>query len=275
MPFQQWQSKDERGSDTPPSDETPPEGETSDDKGEQKTGDEDNSAKDEANSASQAALQDAISQINQLKDELNKVKSDAKDIKSKYSDIDPEAAREALTKQKEAERKKLEDRGEYEKVLEQVRAQYDKELSDVKSQLEETTSTATQRTADLERQVRELTVGNAFATSEYIRENTVLTNRKAQVLYNDHFDVEDGKVVPYDKPKGAPDRVKLVDKSGSPMSFEAAIETIIKSDEEFDSIAKAKMTPGTKSTTEDAKSTPPAKTISSVDRISQGLKQFN
>lgn len=157
-----------------------------------------------------------------------------------FDGLDPAELRKLLADKADAERKEAEKRGEYDRIIAQVRdeaAKREKALSDehgqTKSQLE-----AAQKRID------ELTVGYSFTNSKFLTDETVLSGDKARKLYGDHFEIEDGIVVAYDKPRGSSERTPLVDGNGTRLQFEAAIEKIVKGDSDFERIAKSKMRPG-------------------------------
>lgn len=96
----------------------------------------------------------------------------------------------------------------------------------------------------MQAQIVELTVGHSFDNSGFIRDEMVLTPRKARVVYGDHFDVEDGRLVGYDKPRGTGERTKLVDGKGEPLGFEEAMRKIVEIDPDRDNLLKSKLKQG-------------------------------
>ena len=69
-----------------------------------------------------------------------------------------------------------------------------------------------------------------------------------QKIYGEHFEVgEDGKMVAYDKPSGAKERTKIVDRDGNPASFDVALQRIIDSDPDKDTIIRSKVREGSDS----------------------------
>lgn len=79
--------------------------------------------------------------------------------------------------------------------------------------------------------IKELTIGQAFGSSSFIGE-TVFTPAKARKLYGDHFDIEEGQIIPFDAFRGAPDRSPLTDGMGEPISLDAALRRLVTSDPE-------------------------------------------
>ncbi len=97
----------------------------------------------------------------------------------------------------------------------------------------------------LNSRINGMTVSTNFAASRFIAEETLLSAAKAQKLFGDHFEIEDGRMVPYDAPRGAAKRSPLVDARGEPLAFDEAIKRIVESDADRDIILKAKSKPGT------------------------------
>lgn len=158
----------------------------------------------------------------------------------KFKGIDPVKVRELLAAKEAEETKALEARGEYDRLVKQMAERH-------KADLEAATAagaTALKDVALLQAQIAELTVGNAFASSTFVKDETILTPSKARVLYGQHFEFKDGKVVGYDKPAGASDRTLLVDASGSPLAFEAALAAVVDADPERDHVRRSKAKPG-------------------------------
>lgn len=199
------------------------------------------------------------------------------EIKAKYSDIDVEAYKQMIADKKaasdaaeKAEQEKLLAAGEFEKVKEQIIAAHneslaskDKEIEDLKAELSAAKGT-----------VNELTVGAGFSSSSFIAEETIFTAAKARILYGDHFDVENGKVVGYDKPRGSEGRAPLVGADGEPVNFDAAMKRIIESDPEKDALLRAKMAPGAQSQPGDGKGVKEQKPQTTRDKLKSGVSDL-
>lgn len=178
---------------------------------------------------------------------LKAAKKAAEEKAAKYEGIDPEKARAALAAAQEAEaakaendRKELERKGEYDRIVAQMREQNEaavKTVADAKAASDAALARALG-------QIDDLTIGSSFANSKFIGENLVLTPTKTKQLFGAHFEFADGKLVGYDKPKGADKRTPLVDAAGTPLDFEAALEKIVKGDTDFETFAKVKQKPG-------------------------------
>ena len=215
----------------------------------------------------------------QLLKEVMTKKAALKQMEEKFKDIDPELyrvmlqERQQLQEQTQAEadrqeQERLKAEGKFDELLqaqarqadsrvEQVKAQYQKELSEATAELEGLK-------AQLEGQqtlINSLTIDSAFANSQFIREELLpaFNPAKTKKLYGEHFDVVEGKVVAFDKPRGATDRAQLVNKDGNPLAFEEAISRLVESDPDADAMkrSKHKEGAGSFSTSQTAAQKPP------------------
>lgn len=133
-------------------------------------------------------------------------------------------------------------------------------------------TTAAQALAAAQSTIENLTVGASFAGSEFIAKELVLTPSKTRLAYGTHFDVVDGVVVAYDKPRGSEGRSKIVDASGNSVGFEDALKKIVDLDPEKDHLIRAKGVPGAQSKTTDGKATTAeTKGLTGIARIQAGL----
>lgn len=198
---------------------------------------------------------------------------------AQYGNIDPAKARQlaesataAEKARQAAEQEDLERRGEFDAVKKQMFEAHQTELQserDHRNQVE-------QENVALRSKLLEMTVGTAFGGSNFLREKALMTPAKARVIYGAHFEVsEDGSVVGYDKPAGAKERAVLVDGTGKPLHFEAAIERILRADPEADALlrSEAKQGAGSQSKATAKVSTPVVK--STMDKLTAGLGKFN
>lgn len=179
--------------------------------------------------------------------EKKRLLREAQDKLKAFEGIDPAAVKQLLADQKAAkdreeaaERERLEKAGEFDRLKQMMADQHKVE----KEALETRATEAEQRLQESQRRIEDLTVGQDFGLSNYIRESLVLTPAKTRRLYGDHFEQVDGKTVGYDKPKGDPKRTMLVDSSGTPLSFDAALAKIVDGDPDKRTVLKATVTPG-------------------------------
>lgn len=209
-----------------------------------------------------AALKRAQQESQELKDKL-----------AQFDGVDLDAVKKLLDQQKDEETKKLEAKGEWDRLRQQMLAEHTKDVEKKQAEAE----AARKEAATLRATIAELTIGSAFTSSEFIRDDLTLTPAKTRVIYGNHFDFSEGKVVAFDKPTGAAERTMLVDGQGEPLSFESALKKIIEADPEKDQLIRAKAKPGAGSRTTTPKGEAPSKTqdMSSRDKIAAGLKDLN
>lgn len=206
--------------------------------------------------------------INELAGQLSQVNEKLK----AFEGIDPAKVRELLKQQADLEEKKLAAEGNWQKLKDQMNEAHTQALKAKDDEIANVVNT----TKTLQAQISDLTVGNAFATSNFIREELTLTPGKARVVYGSHFEFKDGVVTAYDKPASVKDRAMLVDGKGEPLGFEDALKKIIESDPEKDAIKKAKVKQGAGSNNGNPSGKPQGEPapMSSRDKISQGLKKI-
>lgn len=223
-------------------------------KTDQETADKAALAAAELDKASAEDLRRLVAELSREKENLlgevmkKKTKlSDNERTLKEYGDISPAKARELLEIERKAEASRIdaeraaaEKAGDFERVKEMMADQHRLEVEALNARLNGTQT----RESELVTTINELTVGNSFSGSIFIRDNLTLSSAKTRVLYGDHFDTEGGKVTAYDKPRGAANRTALVDSHGNPLDFEASIERIILGDPDKDSILKSKMRKG-------------------------------
>jgi hypothetical protein len=210
----------------------------------------------------------------QKKDALKKAADENAALAAKlkqFEGIDPEAVKKMLAEQKSAEEKELERKGDYERLKQRMAEEHGKETASLKAMIDSLQG----ELGKTKGTVNELSIGAQFGQSKFISEEMTMTPTKARVVYADHFDLEDGKVVGYDKPRGAANRTALVDQYGNAVSFDEAMRKIVDADPEKDYLLKSKTKPGansdSKKVTTEAGSKGDA-SVDSVSKIASGLK---
>lgn len=183
-----------------------------------------------------------------------------------FEGIDVDAVRKSMADQKIAEEKALVAAGDFDRLKTRMADEHGKEIKALKDQLEDSNG----KLSKLGVTINDLTVGTQFSQSKFISEELTLPPSKARLLYSDHFDLEDGKVVGYDKPRGQTARTALVDGSGNAVGFEAAMRSIVEADPEKDHLMKSKVKPGASS--DSKKGVPAAK---SNDAFSSGINKIS
>ena len=189
--------------------------------------------------------------LKEVMDKKNKLKASeqrAADLEARlkqFDGIDPDAVRALLQSQKDEETKKLEAKGDFDRVKAQMVEEHSREIAALKTQI----GTSSEEAATLRSQIADLTVGNAFGSSPFIRDELALTVNKTRQVYGAHFEFSEGQVVGYDKPAGAKDRTVLVDSKGDPLSFDLALKKIVDADPDREQLLRSRAKPGAGSTT--------------------------
>lgn len=233
---------------------------------------------DEDETKGKSVLSDAEAKL--LRDVM-KHKSRSKELEDKLNaltgvlgDLKPEDVASIIQERKENERKELEKRGEYERILEQVKTEHTRE----KQTLAEQVDALKQALNEKDGAIQEMTVGRAFAESEFIREKSRIPASIARKEFGPYVDMIDGIVVVHDKPKGAADRTPLVDGQGNYKHFDEAIVQLYSSHPDAKELIKAQAKPGAASGTEDLGVKPgkqPGEVATGVNRIAHALGKKN
>lgn len=187
---------------------------------------------------------------------------------AKFEGINLDEIKELLAQKKDSETKKLEDQGQWDLLKRQMAEENGKIVK-----VHADKSAGLQALVDSQQSlINKLTLGHSFNTSPFILNELNLSSDKTRIIYGAHFELDGDKVVAYDKPKGAADRVQLVDASGEPLGFEDSIRKLIEADPDKDRLIKSKAKPGSGSAPSSMKVDLSAKTeAKGVDRISKGL----
>lgn len=189
-----------------------------------------------------------LKEVMEKKNKLKAVEAKAAELEAnlkRFEGIDPDAVRALLQAQKDEEAKKLEAKGEFDRVKTQMIEEHSRETAALKQLITETQNDS----ASLRAQIAELTVGNAFGSSPFIRDELALTVNKTRQVYGSHFEFVDGQVVGYDKPAGAKDRTVLVDGKGDPLNFDLALKKIVDADPDREQLLRSRAKPGAGSST--------------------------
>lgn len=216
-----------------------------------------------------------LKEVMDKKTALRKTQAELEEVKAKlqaFDGLDAAELRALLEEKKALETRKMEEKGEWDRLKAQMVEENKKAVDAVNAQL----ATEKARADGLARQVAELTVGGAFTSSAFIKEELTLPASKARALYGAHFefDAERGSVVAYDKAAGSAQRTIMVDAQGEPLSFEAALKKLVDADPDRDQITKSKVKVGTGSRTTE-KGRAPAQSFDQpkgVDRIAAALR---
>lgn len=184
-----------------------------------------------------------LKEVMEKKAALKKATDAAKELSDKlkaFEGIDPAKVRELQAQQENAEKAELEKRGEYDRLTAQMGEKHKTELAAANAKA---VALAEQIQA-LQGTIGDLSIGHVFDSSKFIGEELVLPPTKVRVLYGAHFEVEDGKVVAFDKPRGATGRTKIVTSAGENVGFEAALRQLVDSDPDKDNLIRSKVKAG-------------------------------
>lgn len=186
-----------------------------------------------------ALLKDVMKKKTALK-AAEKTAADAAARLAEFDGLDPAEVKALVQAKKDADKAAAEAAGDFERVKTMMAEEHAKEKKVLEDQVAELNTQLQGRDATIDN----LTIGSDFSGSKYIHDNLTTTPTKTRILYGKHFEVQDGKTVAYDKPAGEANRTMLVDASGNPLGFDAAIKKIVEADPDKDSMLKAKTTPG-------------------------------
>lgn len=248
-----------------------------DDKGGKEGGDEGGAADDKGGSADdkggKTGPSDAeaklIKENMAKKEQLRKAQDEIAALKKSVEGLDLDEVRKLIADRKTAEEKALEAKGDYERLKGRMAEEHGKEVTALKAQIAELQGQVGKANGT----INELTVGTQFGQSQFIADELTLTPGKARVIYGDYFDVEDGKIVGYDKPRGSAGRTALVDQYGTAVGFEAALRKIVEADPEKDHLMKSKVKAGAGSDSKKASGEPAKEqNTDSMSKIAAGLK---
>jgi hypothetical protein len=193
----------------------------------------------------------------------------AQEALKKFDGIDPEAVKKLLADQRTAEEKALEAKGDWDRLKTRMAEEHGKEVQSLQAQIQQ----LSEQLNNTQGTIKDLSIGTQFSQSKFIAEELTLTPAKARVIYGEYFDVEDGKVVGYDKPRGAANRTAIVDQYGNAVGFEDALKKIVEADPEKDHLLKSKMKPGAGSDSrKPAGNAKPEVAADGISRIAAGLK---
>lgn len=217
-----------------------------------------------------------LKEVMQKKEALAKKEADLAAAQARlkeFDGVDPAAIKKLLADQAAAEEAQLAAAGDFDRLKARMVEEHTKSTKTLQDQI-----TALQaELAGKERVVDDLSVGQQFAQSKFIGDELTLTPSKARTIYGNHFDVVDGKVVAFDKPRGEANRTALVDQYGNGVGFEDALRKIVEADPDKDHLLKSKVKPGAGS---ESKTTPKAAAkatgpLDAISKIGAGLKLAN
>jgi hypothetical protein len=220
----------------------------------------------------QAALEAANEELEQLRakvKEFDGIDAAAARENAKKVEAAEKAAKEAAAAAKKAEKERAQAENDVEKLRKIQQEEHEAAIAAIVAERD----AAREEAQTVQSQLTRVRTENAFNGSKFINEETILTGQKAQRLFGDYVEVEDGVTVVYDAPRGDAKRAKVMDSKGNPLPFNDAIKKVIEADPDKDSLLKSKTKPGAGSKTVDGK-TPEQAKGDRLSRLSQGLAKL-
>jgi hypothetical protein len=179
--------------------------------------------------------------LKELEQESVDAKASLEAIKASLGELTPEEIAEIVASKKEAETKDLEKKGEYDRILERMREENKTKVGEKDTEITSLRAQLQKATADIE----ELTVGRQFGESEFLQKKSAIPMSMARKEFGSHFEMVDGEMTAFDKPRGAENRTPLVDENGVAKPFNLAIKELFERHADAKSIIKVSMKPGT------------------------------
>lgn len=173
---------------------------------------------------------DTISRLNKEAKEHREAKEEALAKLKAYEGIDAQKAREALDTVAKLDANKLIDTGEVDKLKAQITQQFQTQLNEKDTALKE-----------LKDRYDNMIVDNAFANSEFIRNNVAVPVDMFQAKFRSNFKVENGEVVAYGYDGS---RLMSQERMGEPATIEEAMRILAESHPHKESILKATVPSG-------------------------------
>ena len=203
----------------------------------------------------------------ELEDEMKALK----DQLNAYSGINLEEVKSLIEEKKANEMKSLEEKGQWEALKNQMKEENMKLLKEQMDKASQLQSIVTQQ----QELIDKLTLGSSFNSSGFILNELNLSPEKAKIIYGNHFEIENGVVVAYDKPRGSANRVQLIDADGEALGFDEAIKKIIDADPDKNILLKQKTKIGSASSTLPigSKVEPKKPELSGIEKIRAALEQ--
>jgi len=189
-----------------------------------------------------------------------------------FDGIDPVAVKALLDAQKATETDQLAKAGDWDRLKTRMAEEHVKEIKTVQDQLAALQLVNSAATTT----INDLSIGTKFGQSPFIADELTLTPSKARVIYGAYFDLENGEVVGYDKPRGVAGRTAIVDQYGVASNFDIALRKIVEADPEKDDLLKSKIKTGAGSDSKKGAGLP-AKVVGEPDglsKIAAGLKSL-
>lgn len=205
-----------------------------------------------AKTTEQQAQVPTAEEIAQLRADLDAARAEA----AKFAGIDPAKAKgdakkvaDAEAAARAAEAAQAQAEGNFERLRELQAEDAAASIAAALAERDEARATAAAASQDAAAARRQA----AFATSQFFAKETIFAPQKAERLYGDHVEIENGNAVVYDAPRGAAKRAIVMDARGKPLGFDDAMKKVIEADPDKDTFLRSKIQPGGGSKTVDGK----------------------
>lgn len=168
---------------------------------------------------------DTISRLNGEAKAHREAKEAALEKLKLYEGIDPEKAREALSKVSKYEQQMKLDEGKLDEVKTAITNQFQTQLEEKTKSLEE-----------LQTRYDNMLVSSVFSNSDFIRENVAIPRDMFEATFRKNFKIENGTVAVYDNNGN---RLYSKTRSGEPATPDEGLQMLIESRPDKDFILKA------------------------------------
>lgn len=186
----------------------------------------------------------ALQRAKEKADALERTKAELEGKLKQFDGVDLDEVKTLIQERKDRELAELEKKGEWNRLKAQMLEAHNEELNRIRAESEAKIKELEEVTGKSTKQIHELTIGRSFSESTFIREDLTLTPSKARVIYGSHFELQDGKIVAYDKPAGDANRTMLIDGDGEPLDFNKAIAKLVEADPDRDNLLRSKIKAG-------------------------------
>jgi len=166
--------------------------------------------------------------IPHLQNEAKTYRTQLQEMQNKYKDfegLDAKAAREALEKMKTVDLSKMVEVGKIDEVKTTLKSEYDAQIGERDKKI-----------TTLQERINGMIVDNAFANSEFIKENIAVPVEMFRAAFGQHFKIEDDKLQAFDR---AGNRIMSKKNLGEFADFEEAVELLVEGYSQRDAILKA------------------------------------
>lgn len=162
-----------------------------------------------------------------------------------YGGVDAAKVAALVKAEADAEKATAEAKGDFDRVKQMMAAEHTKDTATLQAQIDALNASEGAKNKIIDN----LTIGNSFGNSVFIRDGLALSPTKARTVYGAHFEVTDGNIVCFDKPAGEAGRTMLVDAAGNALDFDAALKRIVDADPDRKTMLKSNVLPGGSSKT--------------------------